>query len=190
MSLENPSNIDNFPTFQKNHPYYNWKMEWNNNNKDNKKTCTIRPWINNLHSLYLNCLSSYLRLIKILTFIKTKHLVRITLNGLMNSRRSVLTILLPNNGCLYQDPVLVAILRYFKLFFSQTFFTRVALKRDFLLYGQAFHLKIGASSKVTSWRYLVLKVSLGEEWSWEATFESCSKQFHSKLLDSDLPVIV
>ena len=119
ISLENPSNIDNFPTCQKNRPYYNWKTERNNNN-NNKK----------------------------LSFIKTKRLGRITLNGLMNGKKSVLTILLLNNGCSHQDPVLVAFLRYFESFSSQIF-THVALKKDFLLDGQVFSLKIGASSKVT-----------------------------------------
>ena len=62
-----------------------------------------------------------------------------TFNGL-NDKRSILVIILLNNGCLYQDPVLVAILRYFMLFSNQTL-TNFALKKDFKLDGQKFHLK-------------------------------------------------
>ena len=107
----------------------------NNKNKTKKKiktTRTIRLAINNQYSLYLNCLSSYLWLKSRLSFIKTKRLVRITLNGLMNGKRSVLTILQLNNGCSHQDPVLVAFLRYFESFSSQNFYSCCFKERLFI----------------------------------------------------------
>ena len=102
------------------------------NKKTKKKARTIQPQINNLHGLYLNCLSSYLCLTFRLSFVKTKRLVRITLNGLMDGKGSALTILLLSNGCSYQDSVLVAILRYFESFSSQTFHSCCFKERLFI----------------------------------------------------------
>ena len=45
----------------------------------------------------------------------------------MNGKRSVLTILLLNNGIFISRPVLVAILRYFKSFSRQTFYLMARL---------------------------------------------------------------
>ena len=59
--------------------------------------------------------------------------------------RSILTILL-NNGCSYQDPALVAILRYFVPFWDQTYH----FKERFLLDSRTFHFKSEAFSYVTS----------------------------------------
>ena len=75
-------------------------------------------------------------------------MVSITFNGLISDEKSILTILLLNNGCLYQEPVLFVIWRYSSLF-SIKLFTHFALKKDFLLDSQAFRLKIGSFSKVT-----------------------------------------
>ena len=58
-----------------------------------------------------------------------------------------MTILLRNNGCSYDDPVLVAILRYFESLQSR-FSPKLALEKDFLLDCQVFRLKIGTFSNV------------------------------------------
>ena len=72
--------------------------------------------------------------------------MKITFNGLVNDKSSTLTILLLNNGFSYQDPALVAILRYFESFSDQTFHL-FCFKERFLLDSQAFGLKIGVKSK-------------------------------------------
>ena len=60
---------------------------------------------------------------------------------------SILTILMPNNGCSYQDPVLVVILTYFVSFLDETYqFFFFTLKKDILVNGNTFHLKSGAFS--------------------------------------------
>ena len=112
------------------------------------------------HYLYLNCLSSYLCLKFRLCFIETKGLVRITFNGLINDRRSILTILQLNNGCSYQDAVLAAILRYFKSFSNQTFHSFCFKERFFIRWPLVFRLKIGSFSKVTG-RILALRAAHG-----------------------------
>ena len=69
----------------------------------------------------------------------------ITFNSKTNDiKKSILTILLLSSGCSYQDPALVAILRYFVSFSDQTYHFFFALKKDFLLDGTTFHLKSGA----------------------------------------------
>ena len=62
---------------------------------------------------------------------------------------SIRTILLLNNGCSYQDPVLVAILTYFVLFLDETYHFFFTLKKDILVDGNTFRLKSGAFSLVT-----------------------------------------
>ena len=121
ISLENPGNVDNLSKLSKRQIVLSIIGRGNAITKiQHFATNTVLTTQSGYHFIF-KLFSSYLRLKTRFCFIKPKRLVRITCDGLINDKRSILTILLLNNGCSYQDPVLVAILRYFVSFSDQTY---------------------------------------------------------------------